>query len=144
MTRRDDDSTRPDRVVEAHTLERAEEHLVPHVEQVQAGRVVITKRVVEEPETVRVSLAHDELEVERRTVNRPLAPGEQPVSEQGDETVVLVVEERLEPRLVPYVVEEIRVRRRVVTEEREISDTVRKERLDVRVEGDVQLNQRGE
>ncbi len=127
---------------EVHTLERAEERLVPHVEQVPAGRVVVAKRVVSEPETITVALRHDELDVERVAVNRPLERGEQPVTERGDETVVLVIEERLEPRLVPYVVEEVHLRRRLVTEEREITDTVRKERLDVRVEGEVQLNQR--
>ena len=141
---RDDQATRPQEVREARRLERVEERLVPHVEPADAGRVVLTKRVVEEPETIRVNLRHDEVDVERTTVNRPLEPGEQPVTERGDETVVLVVEERLEPRLVPYVVEEVRIRRRLVTDEREITDTVRKERLDVRVEGDVQLNTRGE
>ena len=140
MTSRDDEPTRSHQVVDSHRLERVEERLVANVEQAQAGRVVVTKRVVEEPDTIRVSLAHDVLDVERRPVNRPLAAGELPVTERGDETVVLVVEERLEPRLVPYVVEEIHIRRRLVTEERELSDTVRKERIDVAVEGEVQLN----
>lgn len=144
MTMRDDEPTRRQEGADTLHFERVEERLVADVERAQAGRVVVTRRVVEEPETIRVNLSHDELDVERRPANRPLAAGEQPVTERGDETIVLVVEERLEPRLVPYVVEEIHVRRRLVTEERELSDTVRKERLDVQVEGEVRLNQRSE
>ena len=142
MTRHENDATQPLGVVQSEHLERSEERLVPRVEQALAGRVTVTKRVVTEPESIRVNFTHDEVELERTVVNRPLQPGEQAVSERGDETVVLVIEERLEARLVPYVVEEVRLRRRLVSEEREIADTVRKERLDVRVEGDVQLTER--
>ena len=142
MTRHENDATQPLGVVQSEHLERTEERLVPRVEQALAGRVTVTKRVVTEPESIRVNVTHDEVELERTVVNRPLQPGEQAVSERGDETVVLVIEERLEARLVPYVVEEVRLRRRLVSEEREIADTVRKERLDVRVEGDVQLTER--
>ena len=138
MTDRDD-VTQPLGVVQSEHLERVEERLVPRVETAEAGRVTVTKRVVTEPETVRVELAHDEVELERTAVNRPLDAGEQPVSERGGETVVLVIEERLEPRLVPYVVEEIRIRRRLVREEVEVSDTVRKERIEINTEGRVDL-----
>ena len=142
MTQRDGDVTQPLGVVQSERLERVEERLVPRVEQVDAGQVTVTKHVVTEPETIRVKVAHDEVELERIAVNRPLDPGEQPVSERGDETVVLVIEERLESRLVPYVVEEIRLRRRLVREEREITDTVRKERYEIRTQGEVDLSQR--
>jgi len=140
MPDRDDEPTRPVTRPEVRTtVTRREERLEPHVELVQAGDVVIRKRVVEEPQTVAVRLAHDELDLTRTTVDRPLQAGEQAVTERGEETVVLVVEERLEVRRVPYVVEEIRVRRRVVHDEREITDTVRKERIEIEPEGEVQL-----
>jgi uncharacterized protein (TIGR02271 family) len=127
--------------IAAERLERMEERLVPHVERVMAGQVVVTRRVVEEPERVSVTLAHDQLELERNRVDRPLEPGEEPIVTRGEETLLLVVEERLEVRRVPYVVEEIRLRRQVVREEREITDTVRKERFDIRLEGDVRLDE---
>ena len=140
MTERDSDATQMLDVVESERLERVEERLVPRVASAEAGRVTVSKRVVTEPETVRVNVAHDELELERVRVNRPLEPGEQAVSERGGETLVLVVEERVEPRLVPYVVEEIRVRRRLVNEEQEITDTVRRERVEINADGNVLLN----
>lgn len=124
------------------TLERVEERVVADVRPVQVGSVRIDKRVVEEEDSVDVTLRHDELDLERRRVNRPLEPDEQPIREIGDTTVLLVIEERLEVRRVPYVVEEIHLRRRVVTERRQVSDTVRKERWDIRPEGGVDVEQR--
>ena len=123
-------------------LERVEERLVADIRAEQAGSVRIEKRVVEEPETLEVTLRHDELDLERRKADRPMAAGEQPVTVRGEETVVLVVEERLEVRKVPWVVEEIHLRRRLTSETRQIEDTVRKERFEVRTEGDVNLEQR--
>ncbi len=122
-------------------LERVEERLVADVTQHQAGVVRLQKRVVEEPEEVEVTLRHDELDLERRPADRPLAPGEKPVSTAGETTVVLVVEERLQVRRVPWVVEEIHLRRRLVTEKGRITDTVRKERWEIQPEGDVTLDQ---
>ena len=94
---------------------------------------------MEEPEEVEVTLRHDKLDLERRSADRPLEAGEQPVTERGDTTVVLVVEERLEVRKVPWVVEEIHLRRRLVSEQRRVSDTVRKERFEIETQGDVEL-----
>lgn len=124
----------------ADRIERVEEHLVPHVSRRQAGAVGIRRRVVEELEELDVTLRHDELDLERHRADRPLEPGEQPVAERGDTTVVLVVEERLEVRKVPWVVEEIHLRRRLVSEQQRVADTVRKERIDIEPKGDVDLN----
>lgn len=113
---------------------------MPRVERAEAGQVVVTKHVVEEPQTVSVPLSHDEVEVERLALDRPLAPTEEPITTRGDETVVLVIEERLEVRRVPYVVEEIHLRRRTVRADREITEAVRKERVEVKTQGDIDLH----
>lgn len=126
---------------ETQRFELREERLVANVAAGEKGRVRLQKRVVEEPEEIEITLRHDELDLERRPVDRPLAAGEQPVSVTGDTTIVRVIEERLETRRVPWVVEEIHLRRRLVTEPRRITDTVRKERIEIRTEGDVDLNQ---
>ena len=127
---------------EPERLQRVEERLVPKVSQRQAGAVHLQKRVVEEPQSVEVTLRHDELDLERRKADRPLAADEQPVTERGDTTVVLVIEERLEVRKVPWVVEEIHLRRRLVSEQVQVEDTVRKERFVINTEGDVDLEHR--
>lgn len=127
---------------EPERLQRVEERLVPRVSQRQAGAVHLEKRVVEEPESVEVTLRHDELDLDRRKADRALGADEQPVTERGDTTVVLVIEERLEIRKVPWVVEEIHLRRRLVTEQIQVEDTVRKERFEINTEGDVDLDNR--
>ena len=137
------DETRTQPAVEpAARIERREERLVANVVAQHAGNVRVQKRVVEEPEEIEVTLRHDELDLERIKADRPLEPGEEAVRIAGDETVVLVVEERLETRRVPYVVEEIHLRRRLVTEQQRVTDTVRKERIEVSTEGDIDLEQR--
>jgi uncharacterized protein (TIGR02271 family) len=125
----------------ADRIERVEERLVADVRARQAGTVRLRKHVVEEPEDVEVRLDHDEVDIERRPADRPLAPGEMPVSQTGDTTIVRIVEERLQVQRVPWVVEEIHVRRKRVTEARQVSDTVRKERWGIQPEGDVTLDQ---
>ena len=131
-----------ERMSQAERLERREERLVPHVSSEQAGVVRLRRTVVEEPEELEVVLRHDELEVDRSRADRPLQAGEQAVTERGDTTVVLVVEERLEVRKVPWVVEEIHLRRRLVSEGRRVSDTVRRERVDIETQGDVELTEK--
>jgi uncharacterized protein (TIGR02271 family) len=125
-------------------LQRVEERLVADVETFQSGGVRLTKRVVEEPESLEVELRHDEIDLERRPADRPLQPGEEPVANRGDETVVLVVEERLEVRKVAWVVEEIHLRRRLMSDSQEVTDTVRKERWEISTEGEVELKHRHE
>lgn len=124
---------------EPERLERTEEHLAPRVTLRQAGTVRVRKHVVEELEEAEVTLRHDELDIERRPADRPLAAGEPSVTERGETTVVLVVEERLELRKIPWVVEELYLRRRRVSEQRRVSETVRKERFDIETEGEVEL-----
>jgi uncharacterized protein (TIGR02271 family) len=123
-------------------LERVEERLVADVNTVESGRVRMSKRVIEEPESLEVKLRHDEIDVERRPADRPLQAGEEPVADRGEETVVLVIEERLEVRKVAWVVEEIHLRRRLVTEKSQVTDTVRKERWEFSTEGDVESKHR--
>lgn len=124
---------------EADRLERAEERLVPRTTRKRAGTVRVRKHVVEEPQEIELALDHDEVDVERLPADRPLEADEQSVSDRGDTTVVLRVEERIQVRKVPWVVEELRIRRRRVTAQRRVSENVRKERVEIDTEGDLEL-----
>ena len=53
---------------------------------------------------------------------------------------MLVTEERLEVRKVPWVVEEIHLSRCEVTERRTVTDTLRHETFDIQTDGDVHIN----
>lgn len=131
---RDHDATQ-----EVETIARAEERLVPDVTWAEAGRVVLRTETVAELSEISVQLSHDELAIERVAADRELRAGERPVAEHGDETVVLVIEERLVVSKVPWVVEEIHLRRQLNTKEELISDTVRKQRVAIEPEGDVTI-----
>lgn len=96
--------------------------------EVETGRLRIEVSVEERQDTIPVDLAYDELEIERVPVNKPVSqlPG---VRVEGSTTVIPVVEEVVvvEKRLV--VVEEIHVRRKSLTETREIPVTLRSEQV---------------
>jgi uncharacterized protein (TIGR02271 family) len=132
-----DDEPHPD--AQRARIARVEERLTADVEQVEAGSVRIRRRTVEEPETVQVELRHDELHLERIRVDRPLEAGESPVTDRGDTMVVLVIEERLEVRRVPWVVEEVHVQRALVTDRQSVTDTVRRQHIEIEPQGDVEL-----
>lgn len=99
----------------------AEQLQVDKVEQ-ETGRVAVYIRPEEEKKVVEVEVGQEEVEVERRAVNRVVERAEPP-RQEGDVTIVPVYEERLvmEKRLV--LKEEIHLRRRHTsrTERREVS-----------------------
>lgn len=124
----------------SETISRAEERIVVQPVQVEAGRLRISRHVVEEPREIEVTLHHDQLQIERATVDRPLAADERTVTELDDETVILRLEERLEVRRVPWVVEEIRLRRHPEPDRQRVTETVRAERIDIEAEGDIDVS----
>jgi len=97
---------------------KTEEVAVPLVEEwatvgksrVETGRVQVRTRVEQRQELVEGELVHEEVEIERVPVGRPV-DGVPDVRQEGDLTIVPVVEEVLvvEKRLV--LVEEIHLRR---------------------------------
>ncbi|MDQ6681765.1 MAG: DUF2382 domain-containing protein [Chloroflexota bacterium] len=119
-------------------MQRVEERLRADVTQRQAGTVRVWKEVVEEDATLEVPIVQDEVHVERRTVDRPLGD-EAPVTTMGSTTRVLVIEERLEVRRIPWVVEEIELTRGMRREVRKVSGKVRKERLHVDTQGEIRI-----
>jgi len=105
----------------------------------QAGAARIKKQVETTTQTVPVELAHEEVHVERVRVDRLLAEGESAAPRQEGETLVIpVVEEELVVSKRLRVREELRVTKRQVVDRREVSDTVRRERVDVDSVGNIQ------
>lgn len=115
-----------DRIV----IPRHEEVLVPSTREVEIGTVRIHKRVETVPYEGMVDVTRDDLTVERVPIGRPVAAVPAPRHE-GNTLVIPVVEEEIvtEKRLVLR--EEIRVTRRQVTEQVPISDTLRREVVEV-------------
>jgi len=116
----------------------AEDLRIPIVEE--EARVVkratdierVTVRVATEEEQVflRDELRHEQVEVSRVPVDREVAEAPA-VRTEGDLTIVPVLEERLVVEKRLFLVEELHLRRRTVTEEVELPTTVRRTRVDV-------------
>jgi uncharacterized protein (TIGR02271 family) len=111
-----------------------------HKERVQRGEIRIRKEVVPEQQTVQVPVTREEVYIERRPGEAREATGAQ----IGDnkEIRVPVSEEQVHVEKRPVVREEVAVGKRAVQENRNVSDTVRHEELQVEQEGDVRVDDR--
>ena len=92
----------------------------------------VTVRVAAEEEQVflRDELRHEQVDVARVPVGREVAEAP-PIRTEGDLTIVPVLEERLVVEKRLFLVEELHLRRRTVTEEVELPTTLRRTRVDV-------------
>lgn len=109
------------------------EELVPHVREERQGRVLIHKRVETHPVEQEVELEREVVEIERVPIGQEV--DDMPaVRQEGDTTVVPVVEEILvlEKRL--RLVEEVRITKRVEVDTETVRDELRREVVDVEEE----------
>jgi len=107
----------------------AEERLTVGTRETEIGEIAIRKTVTEEERTVPVTLMHEEVHVEERTVTERPATGDDLFKEQlirvalrGEEAVITKE---------AFVTGEVVVEKDQIVEERQITDTVRKQRVDV-------------
>jgi len=112
---------------EGAVLERREERLNVDRQPVEAGEVRVGKHVVEEEQSVDVPVMREDVQIERRAVDRP-ASGE-PLEE--GEVRVPVTEERVSASKEARVVEELDVNKVARQDTERVTDTVRKEEFDV-------------
>ena len=121
------------------SLELREEELTPRKTSVKKGEVKVRKDVVTESRTLQVPVTREEVVIERRpTAGRRAASS----IREGEEIRIPVKEEQVSVEKRPVVREEVRVGKRRVQKTEPVSGTVRKERLRVEPEGDVDV--RGE
>jgi uncharacterized protein (TIGR02271 family) len=122
---------------EVAAIPLAEERVSVTKREVETGRLRIQVSVEERQDSVPVELAHDEIEVERVPVNRAVSQLPS-VRLEGSTTIIPVVEEVVvvEKRLI--LVEELHVRRKSVSETREIPVVLRSEQ--VRIDGSGELD----
>lgn len=111
-----------------------EEQLEVHKEPVQTGEVNVNKRIVEEQQDLDVPIERDEVTVERRPItDQPNADAEiqsEPYK-VGDELHIPVIEERLIVTKKEVVVEEIVITKRKINDTKHISETIRREVVDI-------------
>ncbi|MDQ2809189.1 MAG: YsnF/AvaK domain-containing protein, partial [Chloroflexota bacterium] len=111
-----------------------EETLTAQKTQRQAGEVEIGKHVVEQQVNIPVEVSHEEVTVTRHAVDRPVQAGDQTLQD-GQVIRVPVSEEAVQVQKQAHVTEEIEINKQRVTEQRNVSDTVRKEVVDVNTQG---------
>jgi len=122
-------------------LRRYEEQLQAQTTPQQVGEVTVTKRVVEDRQTIEVPVMREEVRVERRPVDAtttydangavgdPTATGE--AFQDGATIRVPVMEEQILVQKVVRPVEEIEISKVQTQDTRQVDDTVRREEFDV-------------
>jgi uncharacterized protein (TIGR02271 family) len=120
-------------------MTRSEERLHVGTERVEVGRARLRKYVVTENVTQTVPVSHEEVRVEREPItdaNRGAAMSGSDISEEEHEVTLRAERPVVNKETVP--VERVRLGTETVTEDHEVSETVRKEQI-----GDPDVNTTG-
>ena len=118
-------------------IQLREEELHVNKDRVQAGEVKVGKHVVSEEKSVSVPVEHEEVVVTRHAVDRPADASQ--IGADSATIKVPVMAEQVSTNVTARVVEEVEVGKRVVQEEKTVTDTVRKEKLDMDNDGNVEV-----
>ncbi|MEH7180981.1 YsnF/AvaK domain-containing protein [Neobacillus vireti] len=122
------------------SLELREEQLDVNKQRVQTGEVEVKKDVVEEQKTVNVPVTHEEVYVERRSVDNTDADTTTPIGDA--ETIrVPIVEEKVEVTKKPVVAEELVIGKKQVTETQQVTENIKREEAEVTKEGEASVNE---
>jgi uncharacterized protein (TIGR02271 family) len=113
-----------------------EEQLRAGTVREQTGEVDITKTVVEEQQSIDVPVTREQVEIRRFAVDRPADSAE--ISDTDTIRVPVSAEQVVVDKDV-RVVEEIEIDKHAVTETQRVSDTVRREQVNVEQDGDVNV-----
>ena len=112
-------------------MTRSEERLHVGTEQAEAGRARLRKYVVTENVTQTVPVSHEEVRLEREPItdaNRGAATSGSDISEEEHEVTLRAERPVVNKETVP--VERVRLGTETVTEDHEVSETLRKEQID--------------
>ena len=124
---------------EAGALELRREELHVQKDTRERGVFELRKEVVSERRGLDVPVWHEELIVERQSIEPP-RPIEDTIAGEGQASVRVVLREEVPvAEKQPVVTESVRAARRSVEDTQRIDTTVRMEVADVRREGDVRL-----
>ncbi len=118
-------------------IQLREEELHVNKDRVQAGEVAVGKHVVSEQKSVTVLVEHEEVVVTRHKVDREADPSQ--IGADSETIKVPVMAEQVSTNVTARVVEEVEVGKRTVQEQTTVTDTVRKEKLDLDSDGNVDV-----
>ena len=121
---------------DSFTVPLREERLEAERREREAGEVTVGKHVNESEQSIDVPVTHEEVEITRRRVDRP-ADSDAGMVDDGETIRVPIRAEEVDVRKDARVVEEVEISKRPVTETQRVSETVRREEIDVDTSGDV-------
>ncbi len=113
------------------TIQVHEEELQAQKVARKAGDVTITKDVVEETKSIEVPVTREEVRIERRAASDSSSGDVSADAFSGDTITVPVMEEEVQVSKVARAVEEIEISKVQTQDTETVSDTVRKERVDI-------------
>jgi uncharacterized protein (TIGR02271 family) len=118
-------------VDESTRLQLREERLRVDKSRISRGEATVGTEVVTEMHNIDVPIVREELFIDRRPANRSAVTGPTPISDERDVIRIPLVEEEVQVTKTPVVVEEVVVGKRQVEDTQRISETTRKEQLNV-------------
>jgi uncharacterized protein (TIGR02271 family) len=124
------------RTTTGETIKVHEEELKARKHPVETGEVRVRKDVVTEHKTLDVPVKREEVVVERHPASGTASSSD---IRPGQEIRIPVKEEKVTVEKQPVVTEEVRVGKQQVTETERVAGTVRKEKVEVEKEGDVNV-----
>ncbi len=116
---------------DAQTIQVHEEELQAQKVARKAGDVTITKDVVEETKSIEVPVTREEVRIERRAASDSSSGDVSADAFSGDTITIPVMEEEVQVSKVARAVEEIEISKVQSQDTETVSDTVRKERVDI-------------
>jgi uncharacterized protein (TIGR02271 family) len=119
------------------TVQLREEELLARKQAVQSGQVTVGTDLVTEQQTLEVPVTREEVVIDRHAVNR--RPSDEPISPTSDTITVPVHEEQVTAEKQAVVYEEVTVAKQAVQQTEQVSDTVRKEVVDIDARGDLDV-----
>ncbi|QSF45902.1 YsnF/AvaK domain-containing protein [Paenibacillus tianjinensis] len=122
---------------EARRLRLREEQLDVSKNKVQTGEVNVRKEIIEEQKTINVPVSHEEIVIERRSVNNDSSST--PIG--ADETIrIPVSEEQVDVRKNTVVTGEVDIHKREIQGTEQVKDTVKREEARIDKTGNVKVN----
>ncbi|AEB30734.1 putative stress response protein [Carnobacterium sp. 17-4] len=133
-----DATTEDPSLTDDERIQLKEERLDVDTTEVQTGEVTINKTVDEETKTVDVPVKHEEVTIERHPVTDS-TPVEESLELDEKTIVIPVTEEQIDVTKRSVVTDEVTINKDTKEDVKEVTDTVRKENLDVQTHGDVRV-----
>nr|WP_310833234.1 YsnF/AvaK domain-containing protein [Paenibacillus typhae] len=122
---------------EARRLRLREEQLDVSKNKVQTGEVNVRKEIIEEQKTINVPVSHEEIVIERHSVNHDSSST--PIG--ADETIrIPVSEEQVDVRKNTVVTGEVDIHKREIQGTEQVKDTVKREEARIDKTGNVKVN----